>query len=84
MASPAPLLLPVVLALLNQPVVKFGAWASNVSCDYAALIRIHLGESPCDATMITGHWVIVNDLAQALVHRSLKERISVFDALATR
>ena len=41
MALTAPLLLPVVLPLLNYPVVKLWARPRSHGCDCAALIRMH-------------------------------------------
>lgn len=41
-------------------IVRVRAWAGDSRRNCAALIRIHLGESSCDATMITGRRISVN------------------------
>ncbi len=62
MPSSTSLLLSVILTLLNQPIVELWAWVGNIRCNCASLIRNHLGESLCDATMISGRHIGVNDL----------------------
>jgi len=42
----------------------------NIRCNCAALIRNHLGESLCDATMISGHYIGVNDVNLRCLERS--------------